>query len=87
MMKERRTGRGFDSPRAGRSHVETGGSAVFLPGILVEEVVLEAPVRRTMLPPGALRGHVVRKETRSAVLPAATPWHTILKNQRKLLEN
>ena len=73
MMRERRTSRGFDSPRAGRSHVETGGSAVFLPGVLVEEVVLEAPVRRTVLPPGALRGHVVRKEAEAALLPAATP--------------
>ena len=49
---------------------------------------MEASIGRTVLPSGALRGHVVRKETGGAVLPgAATPWHTIVTNQRKILEN
>ena len=64
----------FNSPRTDRSDVKTGGSVVSLPGVVVE-VVVEASIGRTVLPSGALRGHVVRKETGAAVLPAATPWH------------
>ena len=35
--------------------------------------MLEASIGRTVLPAGALRGHVVRKEAGAALLPAATP--------------
>ena len=66
----------MNSPRASWSHIETGCSVVFLPGAVVElEVVLETSVRRSVFPPGPLGGHVVGKETGTALLPAGTPGH------------